>query len=416
MKRIILSGFTLASLLTTPNAFAQLQTRAQELVRHNGDDSLAANNGRSITAISGYGSASYQWNSNGKKGIANLDRVVLFVGHQFNDRFAVFTETELENAVVAGDKPEGEISIEQAFVRYTINTDQYLVAGLFVPRIGILNENHLPVNFNGVERPLVETYIIPCTWRELGIGWFGSFKHLELSAGLVNGLNNQGFEHGTGIREGRAEGALATTNNIALTLSAAYNIHHLRFQVSGYAGGTTTLSPRGSDSLQLNGGAFGTPVFLGEADVQYQHKAWSGKALASIISFPDAAAVNTAFGLNTASRMTGAYAELGYDLLYQRASKKKKESQLILFARYEFLDMNAEVPAPPKAIYDGTLKQTHFVAGLNFMPIYGLTFKADIRLEHTGAQNPDLVINPAPNALSYQQSNTLINLGLGYSF
>jgi hypothetical protein len=45
-----------------------------------------------------------------------------------------------------------------------------------------------------------------------------------------------------------------------------------------------------------------------------------------------------------------------------------------------------------------------------------VVIKADVRLMHTGPQNPALVINPAPNALPYQQNNQFLNLGIGYSF
>ena len=39
--------------------------------------------------------------------------------------------------------------------------------------VGIVNERHEPPSFNGVERPFVETVIIPTTWRELGFGVTG---------------------------------------------------------------------------------------------------------------------------------------------------------------------------------------------------------------------------------------------------
>lgn len=71
--------------------------------------------------------------------------------------------------------------MEQAYLKFNLKPNQYIVAGLFTPRIGILNENHLPVNFNGVERPLVETFVIPATWRELGVGFYGSLNNIPLN-------------------------------------------------------------------------------------------------------------------------------------------------------------------------------------------------------------------------------------------
>jgi len=204
MKKFITLSFVLSICICVS---AQYRTNAQQLVLTN-EDSLNSGAIKNKTVISGYGSAFYQRDFYLQQSTATLERAVLFVGHQFNQKISVFTELEVENAKVEGGDKGGEIAMEQAFLKFNLNSKQYFVAGLFVPRIGILNENHLPVNFNGVERPFVETYIIPATWRELGIGFYGSASTLPLnySVALVNGLNGANFEHGSGIREGRAEG------------------------------------------------------------------------------------------------------------------------------------------------------------------------------------------------------------------
>jgi hypothetical protein len=401
MKKIVLAFVILISIT---HAKAQYRTQAQQLV-FTSEDSLNAGIAKSKTVISGYGSAFYQRDFNAKQSTVTLERAVLFVGHQFNNKIALFTEMELEG---------GEISMEQAYLKFNLNSRQYIIAGLFVPRIGLLNENHLPVNFNGVERPVTEQLIIPATWRELGVGFYGTANRLPVnySVALVNGLNSANFEHGTGIREGRAEGRNAFANNVAVTASLQYAYQHFKFQVSGYMGGTVGLPKISADSLGLNSGGFGTPVYLAEANMQYAKNGFAAKVLASHISYPDAAAVNTAYAKNLAASMYGVYAELGYDWLY----RQQKTAQFITFVRCEMIDLNASIPAPPKAIYDGTEKQTHIIAGINYMPIPNVTIKADVHLVHTGPQNSDLVINPAPNALPYRQNNQLLNIGIGYSF
>lgn len=390
---------------------AQVLTKAQQLI-FTGEDSLQAGFDESRTVISGYGSAFYQRDFNLKKGTASLERVVLFVGHQFNHKWAFFSELELENAKVEGGKPSGEIALEQAYIRHNINPRQYIVAGLFIPRIGLLNENHLPVNFNGVERPLVETFVIPATWRELGIGWYGTFNRLQLSAAVMNGLAGSQMEHGTGIADAKAEGFFAPANDLAFTAAAVYSAGDFRFQISGYAGGTTDVNQRAADSVNLDGGALGTPVYLGEGNVKWNRDAFSAKALGAVIAFPDAGRVNTAYGKNLPTLIYGYYAEIAWDLLYNRS----KQDQLLAFARLEYFDLAAKIPAPPRGIEDRTLAQRHLLLGLNYMPIPGIAIKADVRLVRTGPQNPDLLINPAPNALPYQQSNSLLNVGIGYSF
>lgn len=395
---------------------AQYRTQAQQLILTN-EDSLNAGVNRNRTVISGYGSAFYQRDNNLHVAKATLERAVLFVGHQFNSKISFFSELEFENAkVTAGESGPGEIAMEQAFVKFNLNPRQYIIAGLFVPRIGILNENHLPVNFNGVERTQVETYIIPATWRELGIGFYGSANRLPLnySVALVNGLNGAGFEHNSGLIGGRAEGSVATANNLAVTASLQYNPGNFKFQVSGYTGGTIGLSQRSADSLNvgLKSGAFGTPVYLAEADAQWAKNGVAVKALAVYVSYPDAHKISQAYGKDIPSGMYGAYGEIGYDWLY----KKHTTEQFITFVRAEQMDMNSKLPVAQKDRYDGTLKQLNIIAGISYLPIPNVVIKADVRWLHTGKQNELLVVNPPPNALPYQQNNQLINLGIGYSF
>lgn len=410
MRKILLSSVLL---ICGVSLYAQTRTSAQNLVFTN-EDSLNQGLSKQKTVLSGYGSALYQRDFNAGTSRTSLERVVLFVGHQFNSKIVFFSEMELENALVAGGEEKGEIAMEQAFLKFNLNSRQYLVAGLFIPRIGLLNENHLPVNFNGVERPLVEQYVIPATWREIGVGFYGRSKKIPLnySIALINGLNSETFEHGNGIRGGRAEGSNASANNLAVTASLQYNWNDFKFQVSGYTGGTVGLNKRGADSLGLQSGMFGTPVYLAEANVQYNHNAFSAKVLFANISYPDAEKINLAYAKNIARSIYGGYAEVGYDWLYTKQNK----GSFITFARYEYMDLNASIPAPPKAIYDGTLKQQHLVAGFSYLPIPNIAIKADVRLVHTGEENPALIINPSPVRIPYKQNNTVLNLGIGYSF
>jgi len=397
----------------TTSVHAQFRTRAQQLMTN--EDSLSRGTNSNKTVISGYGSAFYQRDFNAHQSTMTLERAVLFVGHQFNEKISFFSELEIENAKVAGaDNNGAEIAMEQAYLKFNLNPKQYIVAGLFVPRIGILNENHLPVNFNGVERPLVEQLIIPATWRELGVGFYGSANRIPLnySFALLNGLNSANLQHGDGIRDARAEGNLATANNLAVTASLQYSVGDFKFQTSAYMGGTVGLRPRAADSLGLNSGGFGTPLYLGEGNVQYAHNGFSAKGIFAYIYYPDADKINAAYAKNISTGMYGGYIEAGYDLLYHQ----QKKAQCIAFVRGELLNMNSTIPTPPKAIYDGTEKQTHIIAGFSYLPIQNVVIKADVRLLHTGPQNPALVINPPPNALPYKQNDQFLNIGIGYSF
>src|ERR1700759_582679 len=136
---------------------------------------------------------------------------------------------------VSGGEDGGEVAIEQAYLKFNLDANHYITAGLFLPTIGILNENHLPNTFNGNERNYVETFILPSTWRELGVGFYGNLSNMPLnySIAVVNGLSSAMFEHGDGIREGRFEGRNATGNNLAVTAAVQYFPGDFKFQLSG---------------------------------------------------------------------------------------------------------------------------------------------------------------------------------------
>jgi hypothetical protein len=83
-------------LLMLGAAHAQILTR---------EDSLAAGlevKGGKATVISGYGEAVYSQHFTAQTATASLRRAVLFVGHRFSSKISLFTEMELENALVAG--------------------------------------------------------------------------------------------------------------------------------------------------------------------------------------------------------------------------------------------------------------------------------------------------------------------------
>lgn len=367
------------------------------------------------TTIGGYGNVFYKRDFNRKYSEGDLERFVLFIGHRFSKNISFFSETEVEDAVVDGKGIRGgELALEQAYLKFDVNAHHYFVLGLFLPRIGTLNENHLPTSFNGNERNQVETFIIPSTWREIGIGYYGTMKRFPLSwsLGLVNGLNAAGYEHGTGLREAMFEGRHASFNNVAVTAALLINKGGLRAQLSGYYGGSVGAAPRQADSLQLTSGMFGSPIMMGEADVQYRLRGFTAKILGVIVHMPAAASINRAYANNMPLTEYGAYAEVGYDLLTE--IRKANGHQLIAFVRYERLNMNAAIPE--NGIIDGTLDQQHIVTGLSYLPIRNVIIKADLRFLHTGPQNPALVFNPSPVALPYQQSNVFLNLGVGYSF
>lgn len=385
--------------------------QAQFLTR---EDSLSAGlspNAKSVI-LAGYGEAKVSYNQNLKTAEANYTRNVLFVGYRFTKKITFFSEIELEDTKV--DHEGGEISLEQGVLKLDVNRNHYFLTGLFIPRIGMLNENHLPITFNGNDRHMVERMILPSTWREIGVGYYGrsqTIPGLNWSLGLMNGLNGANISGQKGIKDAKFEGREATASNLAVTGSLLYYFMGFRLQASAYYGGTVGLTPRAADSLGLNSGPFGTPVALGEANVTYTKKGFVFKALGTYVSIPDAQKLNTAYASNAPKTMYGYFAELGYNLLYKDGANSKN---LTIFTRYEGLDMMASVP--DNGIKDDLYKQNYIVSGLTYFPTRGVAIKFDWKHVTTGTPNPALIFNPSPNAPAYQTKNNIYQLGIAYSF
>jgi hypothetical protein len=353
----------------------------------------------------GWGNVLYQDNTETKTATADLQRLVLDVGHKFDSDISFFSEFEMDDALLAGGSNGGQFAVEQAWIKFNMDPNHYFKAGLILPSLGIMNESHLPTMFNGNERTQVETSVIPTTWRDIGVGYYGAIAEspVSYSVALLNGLSSASFTHGSGIKNGRFQGRNATANNMALNGALKYTEGKLKAQISAYYGGTIGVSSDQADTMGLNGGLFGTPVAIEEADIRYGCGNWSFRALGTYISIPDAEQINQVYRNNTPESEYGAYGEVGYDLLGNGDAMSEKH--LIAFGRYEKLNLGNSLPA--NGVPDGTVDQSHIVVGLNYLPISTVVIKGDVRFEHTGT---------AHTAPTYDDNNSFINLGLGFTF
>lgn len=114
-----------------------------------------------------------------KRGL-DFHRLVLFVGYDFSDRIRLVTELEIEHAVSSASKA-GEVEVEQAYLEFDLNAqrNQQLKTGILLMPVGLINETHEPTTFYGVERPIIETTLLPSTWWGGGV----MFSH-QLTSGV----------------------------------------------------------------------------------------------------------------------------------------------------------------------------------------------------------------------------------------
>ena len=149
--------------------------------------------------------------------ILDFHRFVLLFSHSFSDRIRFVAELELEHAVVSNET-DGELELEQAYVDFLISRPFNLRAGMVLAPVGIINERHEPPVFHGVERPFVDTVIIPTTWFDAGVGVHGEFgPGLRYRAYAMAPLDAIGFSADEGLRDGRQKGAESNARRLAGT-------------------------------------------------------------------------------------------------------------------------------------------------------------------------------------------------------
>ena len=176
---------------------------------------------------------------------------------------------------------------------------------MLVP-MGLVNEYHEPTTFNGVERPNVDKYIVPTTWREIGFGVSGRLDNASLryQAYVMNGFKSDGLRAKDGLRKGRQKGAESIINSPTLaTKLDYYGIRGLRLGLSSYLGDTQP-----EEAMEdVRGAKVSVKMFGG--DVRYSLKKFRarGQYIYTFISGADD--YNALNGSELGSEMRGWYVE-----------------------------------------------------------------------------------------------------------
>ncbi|MEC5216623.1 uncharacterized small protein (DUF1192 family) [Actimicrobium sp. GrIS 1.19] len=171
---------------------AASKTQRTEPVAAPAAEAPAASNGLSgpQTVLSGYGEVNYNRPSkDASQAQTDVRRAVIGITHRFDAKTKLVTEFEWEHAVTSADD-KGESEVEQLYVEREFDNGLRAKAGLFLIPAGLINTNHEPTAFYGVERNFVETAIIPSTWREAGLGLSGTTQNgLTWDLGLTTGFD-----------------------------------------------------------------------------------------------------------------------------------------------------------------------------------------------------------------------------------
>lgn len=347
---------------------------------------------RQGVSIGGYGELLYERFAgaredgapSGRTDQIDFVRAIVYVGYKFSDRWLFNSEIEFEHS---STDQAGSVSVEFAYLEYRLSTHVGLRGGLLLPPMGFINELHEPPAFLGTDRPETERQIIPSTWRENGIGFFGEAAGFAYRAYLVNGLDavgggtsNAGGFGAAGLRGGRQKGSKAVAEDFAGVARVDFlGARGVMLGVSAYLGNSGQRAPDPTSP----GATIGGRTFIWESHGQYRAYGFDLRALVAIATVDDVAAINAAKGLSGAAsvgeRLVGWYLQGGYDVLRQA----RTAHQLVPYLRYERLNTQDRVPAGFSA--DGGNDRTIVSLGAAWKPIPHIAVKADYQLHRTAA-------------------------------
>ena len=349
----------------------------------------------SATTIGGYGEAVYNnFRDKTIKDEADFKRFVLFFGHRFNDKLRLYSELEVEHALVKGS--QGEVALEQAYLEYNLNPSANLRAGLMLLPLGIINETHEPTTFYGVERNEIERRIIPSTWRELGFAVQGNvLDGLEYNTGISTSLDASRYsDASSGIRGLRSSGAQAAANDLAFFAGLNYRQPGWLIGGSVFTGDTAQDGVGNTARAALQGK--NARVTIWDIHGQYSIGNLDLQALYARGTLGDTLAINQASGIAAGSNRAapksfwGSYGQAAYHVW------KNGDMKLTPFVRYERYNTQAEVD--PGFTKDVNNNERVITAGANFSLSREVVLKADWQ--------------------DFKQDNRKdrFNLGIGYNF
>ncbi len=341
--------------------------------------------------VAGYMEAHFN-KTEGEPGKADFHRFVLLFGHSFSDRIKFWSELEVEHALVEGGEEKGEVALEQAYLDFLVKPWLNFRGGMMLAPVGIVNERHEPPSFNGVERPFVETLIIPTTWRELGAGITGDLgRGFRYRSYLMSALDPAGFDAEEGITGGRTAGFEAPFRNPAFAGRLEYGgVRRMMLGLSGYTG--VSSSPLLAATPRVS-------IFSFDGRYSFRRVDFRGLFANTRISRTEELNLQlerlTGLNPNVARQLRGWYVEPGLHVFPRRL-----RSDLIFFTRYE--KYNTQHRMAPGFVPLPEFDRRSVITGLTFKP------NADVALKF------DYVFNK--NASTVARSVNGLNLGLGWWF
>ncbi len=333
-----------------------------------------------------------------KHGRFDIPHAVIYLGYDFGKGWTLGTEIEFEHggsgqsieyeaeeAIEYEQETEkgGEVELEQFWLNKRFANWANIKAGHIVVPVGLTNAYHEPLNFFTVYRPEGENTILPCTWHQTGLSFWGKSGKFRYEAQFLAGLNAFRFTRSNWIQKGaNSPYEFEVANKYAFSARVDnYSVPGLRIGLSGYYGkavGNTTPNDVNYTNIKGN-------VYVGAFDFTFNKYNWKVRgnvdygyvsdatAISSLVYpgtanvKPNASGSSKYFGSNAIATMI----EAGYDVFSQISCLKAANQKLYVFGHFEYYD---------SSIHNATAKWTErkiVAAGINYFPLPQICVKAE---------------------------------------
>lgn len=407
----LLNGATLtAALIATSMVNAQ---ETKDSIEYGGWNRLRVGGyGEMVANFKDYGINRFYGNKEGNPKIdrntISIPRFVLAFDYKFNSKWILGAEIEFESGGTGaayelenkenGEYEQevekgGEVALEQFHITRLIVPQFNVRAGHIIVPVGLTNSNHEPNLFFGTSRPEGETTILPSTWHETGLEFFGTFGKgyatFDYQAMVVAGLNANGFDRNTWIASGKQgyfEEDNFTSPGYAFRLDWR-GVPGLRVGVSYYFCKDASAN---SDKPRTYGN-FTVPVRIYSADAQFVNKYVTARGNVLVGNLGNSKKLSDANGRLSnsspysrttpiAKKAVSYGAEVGLNI--QGIFNDDRVPIIYPFARYEYY--NPQEKGENKQVMEKRNQISMWTAGLNWRALPNLIVKADYTTRQVG--------------------------------
>lgn len=411
----VLSIIGAAACMLTPDCAKAQYSAADSVQNHVKGNRLS---------IGGYGEAAYTRNfysdnvyrytdpksykNDPSHGRFDIPHAVIYISYDFGKGWTMSSEIEFEHTGSGGAiekeyseggeweqevEKGGEVELEQFWIQKSFGSFLNVRAGHIVVPVGLTNAHHEPLNYFTVYRPEGEATILPCTWHDTGISFWGRLGDFRYEVQMLAGLDAFMFDRENWIQGGAGspfEFKVANKYGFAARIDN-YTLPGLRVGLSGYYGQAMHNSyPHEFEGEDANGNkktydgtkgrvAIGAIDFTfnrynwivrGNADYGYLSNASTISKIKRNLTSNNAPYKKTPVGKNAVA----VGIEAGYDVFSQIGKLREDNQKLYLFGRYEYY--NSYIPAKDQSKYEYTGKN-RMAFGVNYYPIPQIAVKAE---------------------------------------